>query len=66
MKINILRYILVPVPEVPGEGGGGRPNKSLAGLWPICLHSGMLGIQTSSLSILRLQRYFILVLVIKM
>ena len=35
MNINIIRYILVPVPEVPGGGGGpGLPNKSLAGLWP--------------------------------
>ena len=30
MKINMLRYILVLVLEVPGGG----PNKSLAGLWP--------------------------------
>ena len=28
MKINMLRYILVLVPEVPGGGG---PSKSLAG-----------------------------------
>ena len=33
MKINMLRYILVLVPEVPGGG----PNKSLAGLWPIII-----------------------------
>ena len=30
MKINILRYIMVLVLEVPGG-----PNKSLAGLWPV-------------------------------
>ena len=35
MKIIMLRYNLVLVPEVPGGGGGGWPSKSLAGLWPI-------------------------------
>ena len=32
MKINILRYILVLVLEVPG---GRWPNQSLVGPWPI-------------------------------
>ena len=33
MKINMLRYIFVLVPEVPGGGGG---SKSVVGLWPMC------------------------------